>query len=169
MGMLVTIRTPEDLDQLLKAHADLSNARQALSASFVSLTIARNNYALAQENQIKAEQRTRKAISVYRGQILGIKQIAVNPSEVVAGERFRKDNEVDEEFLESIRDKGILQPITVTPDLRAGSWGKAVGRCVQLNLPEVPCLVREVSDELDLRECELIENAFKERPPVARP
>jgi len=90
-----------------------------------------------------------------------IKQIAINPFLIKAGERFRKDNDLEDEFLESIKSKGILQPLTITPDNTLIAGGRRLAAALLLGLPEVPCLVRSVEDELDLRECELIENAFR--------
>lgn len=90
-----------------------------------------------------------------------IVQLSIDPHKINVGTRYRTDNEVDEEFLDSIRDKGILQPITVDEAMNLVAGGRRLAAARQLGLTEVPVLVRAISDELDLRECELIENAFR--------
>ena len=87
--------------------------------------------------------------------------LVLNPKDVNAGTRFRIDNELDDEFIESIKEKGILQPITISPDRVLIAGGRRLAAALQLGLAEIPALVRAVEDELDLRECELIENAFR--------
>lgn len=82
-------------------------------------------------------------------------------SEINIGERFRKDLEVDDEFVESIKEKGILQPISVTPDYVLIAGGRRVAGAVKAGLTTIPAIIRETDGELDLRECELIENAYR--------
>ena len=84
------------------------------------------------------------------------------------GERFREDYGDMEDFLESIRDKGVLQPITVRPlpgdgeeyELLAGGRRTVAARAVGLTV--IPALIRDFQGgELDLREIELFENVFR--------
>jgi len=90
-----------------------------------------------------------------------IRQITLHPNQVIAGTRYRSDNELDEDFLESIKSKGILQPITISQNFELVAGGSRLGAARVLGLEEIPCLVREMDGELDLRECELIENTFR--------
>lgn len=89
-------------------------------------------------------------------------------SQIYIGERFRKDYGDMDDFVESIRDKGIFTPITVRPyehpdyafELMAG--GRRCSGAEKAGLASVPALIRDVGDEdLDLREVELFENVFR--------
>lgn len=91
-----------------------------------------------------------------------MKAIELHPTEVTIGERFRTDNDLNDEFLDSIRTKGFLQPITVTPDRVLISGGRRLAAALLLQLPSIPAIIRETTGELDLRECELIENLQRE-------
>lgn len=81
------------------------------------------------------------------------------------GERFRKDLGNIDDLAESIKDKGVIQPITVRPlpqgrfGLLAGGRRFAAGQ--KAGIREIPALVRETEGEIDEREIELIENAFR--------
>lgn len=89
-----------------------------------------------------------------------IAQGVLDPNSIVVGTRFRSDNELDEEFLESIRSKGILQPVTIDQNNVLVAGGRRVAAAKELGI-SVPYIQRQVEGELDLRECELIENAFR--------
>lgn len=91
-----------------------------------------------------------------------MKLLELHPSEVKVGERFRKDNDLNEEFLDSIRSKGILQPISITADHTLIAGGRRLAAALSLGLPGINCVIREIEGELDLRECELIENLERE-------
>lgn len=84
--------------------------------------------------------------------------VELHPSEVIVGERFRTDNDLSEEFLDSIRVKGILQPITINGSRVLVAGGRRLAAALLLKLPSIPAVIRETAGELDLRECELIEN-----------
>lgn len=91
-----------------------------------------------------------------------MKLLELHPSEVTIGERYRTNNDLNEEFLDSIRAKGILQPITITADKVLVAGGRRLAASLFLALPSIPCVVRDTKGELDLRECELIENLERE-------
>jgi ParB/RepB/Spo0J family partition protein len=81
-------------------------------------------------------------------------------------ERYRKDLGNIEGMTESIREKGVLQPITVVtadPDgnfrLLAGERRVTAARAAGLSL--IPAIIRPVTDEADEREIELYENTFR--------
>lgn len=90
----------------------------------------------------------------------------VKLSDIEVGERFRVDYGNIQDLAESIKDKGILQPITVAPGpkgkfiLLAG--GRRYAACSQLGMKDIPALVKEVEGEIDSREIELIENVFRQ-------
>lgn len=89
-------------------------------------------------------------------------------SSIYTGERFRKDYGEMEDFVESIKDKGVFTPITVRPyehpdyeyELMAG--GRRLEGSKLAEREFIPALIRDVGDEdLDLREVELFENVFR--------
>ena len=89
----------------------------------------------------------------------------VKIDDIVVGERFRVDLGDLQELSESIKEKGVIQPLSVCalPDgkfrLLAGGRRLAASRIVGLD--EVPCVVRAIADELDAREIELFENIHR--------
>jgi len=94
-----------------------------------------------------------------------MKNIPINAIET--GERFRKDYGEMDDLIESIKEKGIIQPITVTPDstksggFRLVAGGRRLQAAREAGLTEIPAIVREISDEQDFREIELFENIFR--------
>lgn len=81
--------------------------------------------------------------------------------DVIVGERFRKDYSLDDDFLETIREKGIIQPITISQNMDLVAGGRRLAGAKEVGLPSIPAVMRQIEDELDLRECEYIENAFR--------
>lgn len=65
------------------------------------------------------------------------------------------------ELTDSIRLKGVLQAITITPDNKILSGRRRYRAAKALNLAEIPCLVRPISDNLDSLEVELFENIHR--------
>lgn len=90
--------------------------------------------------------------------------VELNPQEINFGTRYREDLGDIDELVESIRDKGIIQPISVRR-LHGGfhllAGGRRLTAALSLGLGTIPCVVRTVEDELDLREVELFENLFR--------
>lgn len=89
-------------------------------------------------------------------------------SKIIFGERFRKDYTGVDDLGISIRDKGNLQPMIVDKDLNLIAGGRRYRAFEYLrhedgdsSWDEVDVVVREVEDELDARECELIENLMR--------
>lgn len=92
----------------------------------------------------------------------------VFPLDITKGERFRKDYGDDddwEDFLESIRDKGVIQPITVARQQDGGlllvAGGRRLKAVLELEHDSIPVIIRDLEDDQDLRELELFENAFR--------
>ncbi len=85
----------------------------------------------------------------------------VKLSEIKEGKRYREDYGDLEGLTSSIREKGVLQPITVSSSLELCSGGRRFRAAQAAGLTEIPCLVRDNVEELDLREIELIENLVR--------
>lgn len=99
--------------------------------------------------------------AVNRLQYIELKKIYI-------GDRFRKDYGEMEDFVESIKEKGVLTPITVRPyehpdyDYELMAGGRRVSGSQSAGLVLVPALIRDIGDDdLDLREVELFENIFR--------
>jgi len=88
-----------------------------------------------------------------------VTELAIDDIEI--GERFRKDYQLTNDFLDSIREKGIVQAVTVTQDLKLVAGGRRMAGAKEVGLTSIPALIRQTKDELDLRECEYIENFFR--------
>lgn len=82
-------------------------------------------------------------------------------SDIVVEGRFREDLGNLDELIESIREKGIIQPISVSSDMRLLAGGRRFAACQALELPTIPALIRENVDELDSKEVELFENIHR--------
>lgn len=87
---------------------------------------------------------------------------------IYIGQRFRQDYGDMDDFVESIKDKGVFTPITVRPythpdyDYELMAGGRRVAGAIKAELTLIPALVRDVGEEdLDLREVELFENCFR--------
>jgi len=85
----------------------------------------------------------------------------VKISEIILDDRFRVDMGDLELLKESIKEKGILQPITLSMDLHLLAGGRRYAACLDLGIKEIPALLREITGELDSREIELIENTHR--------
>ena len=81
--------------------------------------------------------------------------------DITIGERFRKDFSGDQEFVESIREKGVLQPITVDRHFNLLAGERRFRAAQTVGLEEIPALIRAVEDEVDAREIEVVENLFR--------
>ena len=81
--------------------------------------------------------------------------------DIVVGERFRKEYDLSEDFLETIKEKGIIQPITLSQNMELVAGGRRLEGAKRVGLDSIPGIMRQIEDELDLRECEYIENAFR--------
>jgi len=84
----------------------------------------------------------------------------IDPNDIEVGERFRKEYDLSEDFLGSIRQKGFVQAITINQNTELVAGGRRVAAAKELEIP-IPYIMRQTEDELDLRECEFIENAFR--------
>jgi ParB/RepB/Spo0J family partition protein len=89
----------------------------------------------------------------------------VKITDIIIGDRFRENLGDLEGLCESIKDKGVLQPITLTADMSLMAGGRRVAAAMMAGLTKIPALLRDQSGEddaeIDLREVELIENVFR--------
>lgn len=80
--------------------------------------------------------------------------------------RKKFDQKKLEELVDSIKSKGVIEPITVRPVEDEGGYKIVIGErrykaALQAGLQEIPCIVKEVSDEEALT-LQLIENLQRE-------
>ncbi len=73
-------------------------------------------------------------------------------------QRFREDLGDIDSMVESMKEKGVIQPITCTPDFELLAGERRVTAARKAGLLEIPALIREKKDALDAREIELMEN-----------
>lgn len=90
------------------------------------------------------------------------KLIELDITKIKEGERFRKEYGDLEEFAENIKDMGIVQPITITENYTLVAGGRRLRAAKLAGLEKVPCIIRYGSDELDLRQVELVENLHRQ-------
>ena len=85
----------------------------------------------------------------------------VNLSEILVGERFREEFGDVDELVDSIRQKGIIQPLSIDSNMNLLAGGRRYHAATIIGLPTVPVIIREFVDELDSREIELMENVHR--------
>lgn len=91
----------------------------------------------------------------------GVKLAFVPTDRIWFDKRFRVDMADLTSLAESIREKGVLQPLTVTPEFELLAGGRRLAASKSIGLAQVPCLIRAKEDVVDAREIELIENVFR--------
>lgn len=85
----------------------------------------------------------------------------VKLADITFGERFRDDLGDIEELMESIKEKGVIQPICISTDGVLLAGGRRFTACQNLGLAEIPAIIRESAGEIDNREIELMENIHR--------
>jgi len=86
---------------------------------------------------------------------------------ITIGDRYRNILPTSPDILDladSIRDKGVLQPITVNQDYQLLAGGRRVAAARLAGLTQIPAMVRyqdNTDAPVDSREVELIENVFR--------
>lgn len=85
----------------------------------------------------------------------------VKISEIKEGTRYRKEFGDLASLVESVREKGIIQPITLSTDLTLLAGQRRLKAAKEAGLTTIPALIREIKGEVDLREIELIENVAR--------
>jgi len=85
----------------------------------------------------------------------------VSITDIIIGDRFREKYEI-EDLVESIKEKGVIQPITLDKNLRLQAGGRRLAAAKVAGLEVIPALIRDFVDEIDSREIELLENVQRE-------
>lgn len=82
--------------------------------------------------------------------------------DIKISDRYREEFGDLDALAESIKEKGIIQPISVNSDLRLLAGERRVRAALQAGLTKIPALVRKGNDALDAREIELMENIYRQ-------
>lgn len=85
----------------------------------------------------------------------------VNLSDISLDDRYRKDLGDIEGLTESIKEKGVLQPVTLNTDMKLLAGGRRYTAAKAAGLTQIPALLREITGEVDEREIELFENIHR--------
>lgn len=72
--------------------------------------------------------------------------------------RYRQEFSGIESLVTSIKEKGVLQPVTLSPDMRILAGERRIRASELAGLQEIPALIRQIDGEIDAREIELMEN-----------
>jgi len=81
--------------------------------------------------------------------------------DIKVGERFRKEMGDIETLAESIKSKGLIQPITINENMELLAGYRRLSACRLAGLGEIPAIIRKTEDELDEKEIELYENVHR--------
>lgn len=85
----------------------------------------------------------------------------VQVSAIICEDRAREDLGDLEELKNSIREKGVIQPISIDSNMRLLAGGRRYTACLELGIPSIPAIIRDSVDEIDAKEIELIENIHR--------
>ena len=85
----------------------------------------------------------------------------LNLADIQVGERYRENLGDLDALAESIKEKGILQPVTVDTNYNLLAGGRRIAAAGIAGLTKIPALIRETSGEIDAREVELLENIMR--------
>ncbi len=81
--------------------------------------------------------------------------------DIIFEKRAREDYGDLEELKVSITEKGVLQPITISSTGKLLAGGRRFTACRELGFTTIPAIVRDVVDDVDELEIELIENIHR--------
>lgn len=90
-----------------------------------------------------------------------MKALEVPLEQIKVGERFRKGLGDLSEMVESVKEKGIIQPITLDLEMNLIAGRRRLEAAKLAGLKKIPAVVRKVEGELDARELELFENIHR--------
>lgn len=106
-----------------------------------------------------------EAVPTERGLSLKDKVQFVDISKITWDDRYRSHDEAHINNLsESIKDKGVIQPITIAPDFKGMAGFCRWEGAKRAGLTKIPALIRAHTDVVDAFEIELIENALRKNP-----
>jgi ParB/RepB/Spo0J family partition protein len=81
--------------------------------------------------------------------------------QIIVEERFRQDLGNIDELVASIKEKGLIQPITISTGLRLLAGGRRLEAHKRLGLKSIPAITRGTANIQDEREIELYENIHR--------
>jgi len=90
-----------------------------------------------------------------------VKVEEVTIKSIKVGDRFREDMGDLTHLIDSIKEKGIVQPLTISSKKELVAGERRLRAAKEAGLTKVPVIIRKISSELDGREIELIENAAR--------
>lgn len=90
-----------------------------------------------------------------------MKPVDVKISEIVIEDRVRSDLGNIPDLAESIKLKGLIQPITINQGKKLLAGGRRLAAHKLLELETIPAIIRQTEDDLDDAEIELFENHFR--------
>lgn len=85
----------------------------------------------------------------------------VQVADIICEDRAREDLGDLEELKESIKAKGVIQPISLDSNMRLLAGGRRYTACLELGIPTIPAIIRNDVNEIDAKEIELIENIHR--------
>lgn len=85
----------------------------------------------------------------------------VKLTDIKVTDRYRDDFGNIEELMESIKAKGVIQPITLNTDMVLLAGERRYTACFNLKMDDIPAIIRETEGEIDDREIELMENIHR--------
>lgn len=85
----------------------------------------------------------------------------VKLKDITVPDRYRKDYGNIEELVENVKEKGILQPISLNANLELAAGGRRFVAATLAELTEIPAMIQDGNEELDRLEIELFENIFR--------
>lgn len=85
----------------------------------------------------------------------------VSVDKIEIGPRFRKDLGDLDDLTDSIKKKGVIQPITLDTEFKLIAGERRLAAVKALGLKKISALIRKVDDEKDAREIELFENIHR--------
>ena len=90
-----------------------------------------------------------------------MKKLSIKPipiEHIVVGVRFREELGDIESLSESIKNEGLINPITVDQDYKLLAGGRRLEAVKLLGWPSITANIMQIDNESDLRVIELIEN-----------
>lgn len=98
-------------------------------------------------------------VQVSRPKSAGMEVVKL--ADIKFGERYRDDYGNIEELMASIKEKGVIQPITLNTNMELLAGGRRYTACWNLGVSEIPAIIRETNGQIDEREIELMENIHR--------
>lgn len=87
--------------------------------------------------------------------------VELSLKEINIPKRFREDLGNIAELAESLKHKGLIQPITVDEKYSLVAGGRRLAAAKEAGLESISAIIRPIADELDAREVELFENLHR--------